>query len=330
MWRFHMLKMILALITTALLAPALAHPQDMAIPGVRGKQSPDETKPAIDAYLTNYGGSKGRHTAAVAAFQTAYEAAAAQRRDRAMRLFLVSLRREPMAKALYDLGILCARDYRWEDAVSFQREAQQQTGDPEVARLASQEIERLRTVMELESTPAGMQQREFDSKFLQVLNTVKTPFAALSDLKELTKHYNTRWEAFALEGILYANAEVRNFPESLKAFEDAARVAPASRRPHLKDAAELARGEATFNEQRISADELWEKQQYESAAKHYRSAWENSPGHLDVALKGLNSEISVLPSITCANAIESRGDVLPSSCQAFSSMGRSAGFFKRA
>ena len=129
-----MLKMILALITTALLAPALAHPQDMAIPGVRGKQSPDETKPAIDAYLMNYGGSKGRHTAAVAAFQTAYEAAAAQRRDRAMRLFLVSLRREPMAKALYDLGILCARDYRWEDAVSFQREAQQQTGDPEVAK----------------------------------------------------------------------------------------------------------------------------------------------------------------------------------------------------
>jgi len=278
-----MFKTILALIAVALLAPIFARAQ-MVIPGVRGKQEAEGPKTDDDLYP--YGGSSGRHTAAVEAFQDAYTAAAAHR-DRAMRLFLVSLRREPMPKALYNLGILCARDFppRWEDALSFQREAQQQTGDLEVAKLASLEIERLRAVMELESTPAGKQQRDFDMKFVPVLDKAKTPFAALNDLKDIIKRYNTHWEAFALEGILYANAEVHNFPESLKAFEEAARLAPASRRPRLKEAAELARGEAGFDEQRISGDELWDKTQYEAAAKHYRAAWESSPGHVDVALK---------------------------------------------
>jgi tetratricopeptide (TPR) repeat protein len=280
-----MLKKILALTAIALLAPALAQPQEPALPPVRGTSGSDDTKAANDSYLLNYGGSKGRHEAAVAAFQAAYEAARTQRRDRAMRLFLVSLRREAMAKALYNLGILCAHDERWEDALNFQREAQQQTADPEVAKLAAQEIERLRAVMDLESTPAGQQQRAFDIQFIQVLNKAKAPFAALGDLKEIVKRYNTRWEAPALEGMLYADPEVHNFPESLKAFEAAVALAPPDRRQHLRDAAELARGEATFNEQRISADELWEKQQYESAAKHYRQAWESSPEHLDVALK---------------------------------------------
>ena len=250
-----MLKTILVWTAIALLAPALAQPQELAIPSVRGKQSTDDTKAANDSYLLNYGGSKGRHEAAVAAFQVAYEAAAAQRRDRAMRLFLVSLRREATAKALYNLGILCAHDERWEDALNFQREAQQQTADAEVAKLAALEIERLRAVMDLESTPAGQQQRAFDIQFLQVLNKAKAPFGALSDLKDIAKHYNTRWEVHALEGILYADPEVHNFPESLKAFEAAVALAPPDRRQHLRDAAELARGEATFAIERISADE---------------------------------------------------------------------------
>jgi tetratricopeptide (TPR) repeat protein len=278
-----MFKTILALIAVALLAPIFARAQ-ISIPVVRGKQGAEETK--IDDDLDPYGGSSGRHTAAVEAFQDAYTAAA-QHRERAMRLFLVSLHREPMPKALYNLGILCARDFppRWEDALNFQREAQQQVGDLEVAKLASMEIERLRAVMELESAPAGKQQREFDILFIPVLDKTKTPFAALNDLREITKRYNTHWEAFALEGILYGSAEVHNFPESLKAFEEAARLAPAIRRPRLKEAAELARGEAGFDEQRISGDELWDKNQYEAAAKHYRAAWESSPGHVDVALK---------------------------------------------
>jgi len=276
-----MLKTISALMAIALFGSALAQPQDMTIPSVRGKPTTGESSAPDTSYLMNYGGSKGLHEAAVAAFQAAYEAAKAQRRDRAMRLLLVSLRRETMAKALYDLGILCARDYRWEDALNFQREAQQRSAEPEVAKLAVMEIERLRIVMDLESTPAGQQQRTFDAQFLQVLS--KSPFAALADLKEMSKHYKTRWEAPALEGVLFA--EANNFPESLRAFEEAALLAPENRRQNMKDAAELARGEATFDSKRISADELWEKQKYEAAAKDYRAAWENSREHLDIALK---------------------------------------------
>jgi tetratricopeptide (TPR) repeat protein len=273
-----MLKTILALIALAPLAPALAQPHDLNLPRTRSKPGIDETKAAGDP-LANY---KNRHEAAVAAFQAAYEAASGPHHDRAIRLFLVSLRREPMAKALYDLGILCARDYRWEDALNFQGEAQQQTADPDVAKLAALEIDRLHIVVNLEGSPAGKQHRIFDIQFLQVLSKEKDQFAALEDLKRVIKQNNSRWEAPALAGILYA--EVHKFPESLKALEDAARLAPPDRREHLQAAAELARHEATFTEQRISADELWEKQEYESAAQHYATAWENSPGRLDVGL----------------------------------------------
>jgi tetratricopeptide (TPR) repeat protein len=277
-----MFKTIFALIMIAPLAPALAQPQPLSLPHTRGKSGTEEDKAAVTDPLANYGGSKGRHEAAVAAFQAAYEAAAGPRHDRAIRLFLVSLRREPMAKSLYDLGILCARDYRWDDAISFQREAQQQTADAEVAKLAAVELERLQTIVDLEGSPAGKELRAYDIRFMQVLNKAKDPYAELADLKEIVKQYDTRWEAPALAGILYA--DVHKYPESRKAFEDAARLAPSDRRQHLQAAAELARREATFTEQRIAADELWEKKEYESAAQHYAAAWENGPGRLEVGL----------------------------------------------
>jgi hypothetical protein len=47
----------------------------------------------------------------------------------------------------------------------------------------------------------------------------------------------------------------------------------------------VARREASFKEQVASAEGLWEKQQYDSAAKVYAKAWEDSPGHLDIEME---------------------------------------------
>ncbi len=276
-----MRKTILALITIFPLAAVLAQEPQAPIL-VHGARNPDENK-APGNPLANYGaGPKARHEAAVAAFQAAYEAASGLHGDRAIRLFLLSLRREPAPKTLYDLAVVCARDERWDDALSFQREAQQQAADPEVSKLAASEIERLQTIQDLESTPAGKLHRKFDMRFMQVLKA-RSQYASLNELKLLTNLDNTRWEAPALAGILYA--EVHNFQDSLTAFENAARLAPPDRGGNLRKAADLARREANFNEQRISADELWEKQQYEQAAEHYAAAWESSPKQLEIGLQ---------------------------------------------
>jgi len=301
-----MFKTILALILMASLPAMWAQPHELNLPKLRTDKAAEDPN-AVKDPLANYGGEQGRHEAAIAAFQAGYQAAGARPFDRAIRLFLISLHREPMPKTLYDLGIVCARDYRWEDALGFQREAQQQTQSPEVAKLAESEIERLQTIAALEGSPTGKQAREFDIQFIQAVRKAKDPIAALDDLKLLIRKYNTRWEAPAMAGVLYA--EVHKFPESLKALETAAGLGPPDRRQHLAEAAELARREANFDEQRISADELWDKKEYESAAQHYATAWENSLGRLDVGMLAATGYL-MADRVDLAAAILSRMHVL--------------------
>jgi hypothetical protein len=93
----------------------------------------------------------------------------------------------------------------------------------------------------------------------------------------------SRWEGFALTGIL--QADLGHYPDSLKALQQAMGVAPAQRRPQLQSAAEVARRESSFLDSVNKADEAWDKRQYESAAKSYAGAWENSPGNSKVAMQ---------------------------------------------
>jgi tetratricopeptide (TPR) repeat protein len=281
-----MRKIVLAVVLAAPLTIALAQqePRQLVLPTVPGEPSETGNKPGIDP-IANY---KNAREAALAAFQAGYTAAIkGQSPERAMRLFLIALHRDAaLPRALYNLGVLCThdREERWEDAINFQREAQRWADlDPETAKLAGTELERLQAIVDIESSPTGKRDRRFDIQFHRTLNSGKDAVGELLDLEALFKLDNKRWEAHALAGILHAQSG--DFAKSLNDFEEAARLAPPSRGRQLQSAADLARKESNFKEQKNDADELWEKQQYEPAAKHYATAWEDSPGRLDVGLQ---------------------------------------------
>jgi tetratricopeptide (TPR) repeat protein len=283
-----MLKTAVVLMAIAPLGIAVAQqePKPLALPRVHGSEQFESNKPTNDP-VSLY---KNPREAALNALKAAYNTAVVEHsRARGIRLLLISLKREPTDKALYDLGILCVDEERWGDAINFQREVQRlPNADPEVVKLAGAEIERVQAIMDLEITSDGKQLREFDIRFLQALKkSDKDPIAALTDLRSLRKKYATQWEVPALEGIL--QSDKGDFAESLKALEEAGRLAPRSRSPRLQSAIKLVRQEADFKEQVNDADKALEGHQYESAAQHYAAAWEDRPARLNVGMQAAAS-----------------------------------------
>jgi tetratricopeptide (TPR) repeat protein len=223
--------------------------------------------------------------ASIAAFKEAYTAATLQRnRERAMGLLLVSLQRNPaFGKALYDMAVLCEQQQNWRDAIAFYRQTGQSDADPALAALAGEQLARVQEIERLESTAAGQRQRQFDMQLLAAVTRIKDPVAGLGDAAKLVKLDASRWEGPALTGIL--QAAMGRYPDSLAALEQAVGLAPVQRRAQIQAAAEVARRESSFLESVHKGDEAWDKQQYESAASSYASAWENSPGDTKVAMQ---------------------------------------------
>ena len=295
-------------------------PAQLSLPPIERGESAKATEKKIDP-VSSY---NTPHEAALAALQAGYKAFTLERNpDRAVRYFLVSLRRDPLvALTLYNMGVLCAQQERWTDALNFLQAANRvlttlAPPDAALAKLTAAEIERVQVIEQLERTLDGRKRRRYDLRLMEVIK-LSEPFAALTAIGELAKIDPSRWESFAISGIMHAKAGA--FPESLKALQSAARLAPPMRKPNLQSAAELARREASFSEQVRTADELWEKQQYDSAAKLYVKAWEDSPGHLDVAMEAATGFLlsdQVPPAVVVlAQLRDSRSDELSSKCVA--------------
>ena len=236
----------------------------------------------LDDAVSRY---KDRREAAVAAFQEAYKAATQQKnRARAMGLLLISLKRDPAyGKALFNMAALCEQEQSWNDALSFYKQTQQADADASLITLATQQIVRVQEVARLESTPAGQKQRRYDIQLLAAVAKMKDPVVGLEETAKLARIDTARWEGPALTGILQAG--LGRYPDSLSALQQAAGLAPAERRAQIQSAADVARREASFLEAVNKADEAWDKQQYEAAAKSYASAWENNPGDAKVGMQ---------------------------------------------
>jgi tetratricopeptide (TPR) repeat protein len=240
--------------------------------------------------------------AALAAFQAGYKSATAaeKRLERAMGLFLLSLRRDPtLAKALFNLGILCAQASRWSDAISFQSEFQMQSAvEPAWLKSSASEVERLKTIIQLDGTPEGKRRMQFDRDLGLVLK-MTDPIPALNAVNRLAQRDKTFWEAPALAGIFHA--ETKAYSESAKFLDQAAGLAPSDRRANLELAADAARKEAAFADQVREAGIAWEKQQYETAAKAYQAAWKAIPTRLET---GMQAATGFLMADQVAPAVE--------------------------
>src|ERR1035438_1968963 len=281
-----MIRSFSALIALVLLGGALAHAQEprLVVPKLRGVNLDDASRPDPSKDVAKLYASP--REAALAAFQAGYKSATAaeKRLERAMGLFLLSLRRDPtLAKALFNLGILCAQASRWSDAISFQSEFQMQSAvEPAWLKSSASEVERLKTIIQLDGTPEGKRRMQFDRDLGLVLK-MTDPIPALNAVNRLAQRDKTFWEAPALAGIFHA--ETKAYSESAKFLAQAAGLAPSDRRANLELAADAARKEAAFADQVREAGIAWEKQQYETAAKAYQAAWKAIPTRLETGMQ---------------------------------------------
>jgi tetratricopeptide (TPR) repeat protein len=225
------------------------------------------------------------HEAAVAALKEANKVAALSRSgDRAINLLLIAAKRDPsFGKPVYNLGVLCAKADRWQDAINFYGAAQQVDPTPQMVKLAADELERVQMLSSLEATAEGRRRRQFDQDFMGALKNSKDPVLALDSVTRLNKNDAGRWEALALAGIL--QAELGKYGDSAKALEAAARLAPETHRKGLASAADLAKREAQYEDLVQNGDLNWEKQQYEQAAKLYAEAWNLNEGQAAVGMQ---------------------------------------------
>src|SRR5450755_2657487 len=185
-----------ALIALVLFGGVLAHAQEprLVVPRLRGVNLDDANRPDPSKDVAKLYASP--REAALAAFQAGYKSATAteKRPERAMGLFLLSLRRDPtLAKSLYNLAVLCAQGSRWEDAISFQREFQMQPDlDPAWLKSSTAELERLRTISQLEGTPEGKNRRRFDREVWLVPHMTDS-VKAINEISRLAPLDSTRW-----------------------------------------------------------------------------------------------------------------------------------------
>ncbi len=274
----------LFLIAGILLAPAFPQSQPVFTPptlkGDRGSIAKETAAPTDDPVLKY----ASRSEAALAALKEAVKIDALHRNpDRVINLLLISTKRDPAyAKAVFNLGVMCARGERWDDATEFYKEAAKIDPDPAMAKRANDELERVHVLAELQSTPDGKRKLRFDVEFVKLVSAKEDPAIALDNLTRVMNIDSARWEGPALKGTL--EASLGNFADSAHSLESASRLAPADRRQALLRAEEIARTEATYEEAVRKADLAVERQDYESAAKLYASAWETSPARLQTGM----------------------------------------------
>lgn len=226
-----------------------------------------------------------RREAAIAALKAGNESATTSRgAERPLGLFLLAARRDPtFATALVDVGIMCTRQERWDDALNFYQEAAKLDKTPTLDKLIQAEITRVRLIGTLESTAEGRRTREFYGKFVKLAAKNGNPVGTLDEAQQMEKTDPNRWELQAIVGSLQAG--LARYDESAKALDSAVKLAPVERRKALTSATDLVRREATFEEQLRAANESWEKQQYSAAAEAYTNAWETSPARDKVGMQ---------------------------------------------
>jgi tetratricopeptide (TPR) repeat protein len=223
-----------------------------------------------------------RKDAGLVAFKVGYEAARKQNTRRSIDLFLEALKREPsLVKALYNLGVECSVDERWDDARKFHEAYQQQPGAD--TKLVEAEIRRINELSRLSST-----RKEFLNQYLQLVD-MRDDNLAIVKAEDLSKKYPKEWEAPALAG--RDLARVGSYQESNHALLEAAGRAPVELQSKLRAAADLARKELDFKTLVKNADQARQDGRYDAAAKLYSDAFKLSGTHTELLMNAATSHL---------------------------------------
>jgi tetratricopeptide (TPR) repeat protein len=177
------------------------------------------------------------------------------------------------AAAAFNLGVVAAIAEKWDDALGAFEEAARL--DPNgLGKTASPQIERLRLMSSLGSTPDGRRTIRYDEALYPVLMKLPKlkPADAMTALAEVGRIDPKRWEAPALLGGL--NGDGRGYNVSVKFLEIAVAnaTAPAIKLP-LQKALHAAERELSYAASRAAADAAADRGEYETAASLYEATW---------------------------------------------------------
>ena len=277
-----MRTLIILVVVAGTVVPSLPQQKPVDFVPLSGSGNRAPTAPPVDSGASLY---RGPHQASVAALKAAIDGLRKGRNlDHTLSLLLLAARRDPaFDTVLFDLGVICTREDRWDDAIQFYKRAQDLSASPELTKLTADEIERAQLIRSLEATDVGKRERKYDGELVKAYLLIdKDPATALVNSTLLEASDASRWEAYALAGVLAALAD--DFSRSAQELERASRVAPVDRRQGLTSALEAAKREAGWANAARDANAAWTQKDYKRAGRLWASAWESSPGHVDTGM----------------------------------------------
>jgi hypothetical protein len=176
------------------------------------------------------------------------------------------------AAAAFNLGILAAIAEKWEDSLSALEEASRL--DAALGRMAAPQVERLRLLRSLETTPEGRRQRSYDEALYPVLAQLPKlqPAEAMAALSEVGKIDPKRWEAPALLAGLNGNG--RGYDVAAKFLEIAvANATQPAIKQKLQKALDAAQRELRYAATRAAAEASADRGEYAKAGELYENTW---------------------------------------------------------
>jgi len=181
------------------------------------------------------------------------------------------------AVAAFNLGVVAEIAEKWEDALAALEEAARL--DPNgLEKTAAPQVERLRLICSMESTPNGKRRRQYDEALYPLLAKLPKlqPAEAMAALTELGQMDPKRWEAPALLAALNGNGH--GYDVAAKFLEIAvANATDPAVKVRLEKALHAAERELRYDAARVSAEAAADRGEYEKAGDLYEAAWTAMP-----------------------------------------------------
>ena len=195
------------------------------------------------------------------------------------------------AAAAFNLGVLDAIAGKWGDALGAFEEAARL--DPNgLGKAAAPQMERLRLVNSLQSTPDGQRKLRYDESLYPVVARLSKlqPADAMTALADVGRIDPKRWEAPALLASLSGNG--RGYDVAAKFLEIAvANAAEAPVKLRLEKALHAAQRELRYVAARAEAEAASDRGEFDKAAELYETAWTAIPAR---AANGMDAAAACL------------------------------------
>jgi len=214
--------------------------------------------------------------------------------------FLAASARDPSyAPPFYELGLLAETQYDWPEAKRWFTKFCELDANSENSKRATQELQRLDRIAELEKTPEGRASRRYDETIIhgEVLLQLGLPKESIAEAAHAARIDDSRWEAYVVGAqALSVDGRFNEAEAFLRQALSRAAVADTSRlgnvagiggsgtRAEIQQAIQECQKEEDYQGLLKQAADQVQQQKYGAAAEDYRGALKDYPEREATAL----------------------------------------------